>query len=176
VVVAWSEHSIQSDWVIEEADEGKGRRVLVPVFLDAVSPPRGFRSIQAANLTNWSPERPSPAFDSFLTDLVAMLGAPRPEPTLPPPAPKVSRKEEPQDATLAFESGLALEGQDDGQAAAWYRKAADQGNALAQNNLGWMYENGRGMARDDAQAAAWYRKAADQGHEDAKAALKRLGQ
>src|SRR5918994_1276189 len=43
VVVAWSEHSIQSDWVIEEADEAKERGILVPVLLDAVLPPRGFR-------------------------------------------------------------------------------------------------------------------------------------
>lgn len=31
-----------------------------------------------------------------------------------------------------------------------------------QNNLGWMYENGRGLAQDDRQAVAWYQKAADQ--------------
>ena len=28
--------------------------------------------------------------------------------------------------------------QDDAQAVAWYRKAAEQGDAAAQNNLGWM--------------------------------------
>ena len=32
--------------------------------------------------------------------------------------------------------------QDLAQAAAWYRKAAEQGHARAQNNLGWLYENG----------------------------------
>src|SRR3954454_23348705 len=90
VVVAWSKHSIQSDWVIEEADEGKRRGILVPVFLDAVSPPWGFRSIQAADLTAWSPERPSPAFDSFLADLGAVLGTPHPGPSPPSPAAKVS--------------------------------------------------------------------------------------
>src|SRR4051812_49944572 len=49
VVVAWSAHSVESEWVIEEADEGKKRGILVPVFLDAVSPPWGFRGIQAAD-------------------------------------------------------------------------------------------------------------------------------
>ena len=71
VVVAWSEHSINSKWVHEEADEGMEREILVPVLLDAVRPPRGFRGIQAADLLGWSPERPSPAFDSFLERLQA---------------------------------------------------------------------------------------------------------
>ena len=57
---------------------------------------------------------------------------------------------------------------DDAQAVAWYRKAADQGLAHAQDNLGRMYANGRGVAKDDAQAVAWYRKAADQGDADAQ--------
>ena len=49
----------------------------------------------------------------------------------------------------------------------WYRKAAEQGDAKAQFNLGLMYANGRGVRQDDAQAEQWYRKAAKQG--DAKA-------
>src|SRR5215216_2703159 len=51
VVVAWSEHSIRSEWVIEEAEEAKARGILIPVFLDTVQPPRGFRGIQAADLS-----------------------------------------------------------------------------------------------------------------------------
>jgi TPR repeat protein len=31
--------------------------------------------------------------------------------------------------------------QDYGEAMRWYRKAADQGNASAQTNIGWLYEN-----------------------------------
>ena len=49
------------------------------------------------------------------------------------------------------------------RAAAWYRKAAEQGDARAQTNLGGMYGNGQGVARDYVQAAVWYRKAAEQG-------------
>ena len=33
----------------------------------------------------------------------------------------------------------------------WYRKAADQGDAAAQYNLGVMYANGRGVTQDDAR-------------------------
>ena len=53
--------------------------------------------------------------------------------------------------------------QDYAAAVSWYRKAADQGDANAQYNLGIMYDNGQGVPQDYAAAAAWYRKAADQG-------------
>ena len=54
------------------------------------------------------------------------------------------------------------------QAAAWWQKAADQGDAEAQFNLGLMYDNGQGVAQNDQQAAAWYQKAANQGHAKAQ--------
>ena len=63
---------------------------------------------------------------------------------------------------------------DDAEAARWYRKAADQGNAGAQINLGLMYEHGRGVAKDDAEAVRWYRKAADQGDAAAQINLGRM--
>jgi two-component system sensor histidine kinase CreC len=53
--------------------------------------------------------------------------------------------------------------QDHKQALRWYRKAADQGNASAQYNLGWMYSKGKGVAQDDKQALKWFRMAAEQG-------------
>jgi len=45
---------------------------------------------------------------------------------------------------------------DDGQAAAWCRKAADHGHAVAQEALAVMYQDGRGVARDRAQVVAWH--------------------
>ena len=53
--------------------------------------------------------------------------------------------------------------QDYAAAVSWYRKAAEQGNASAQYNLGVMYDNGQGVPQDYAAAVSWYRKAADQG-------------
>jgi hypothetical protein len=50
------------------------------------------------------------------------------------------------------------------QAITWFRKAADQGDALAQRLIGYLYEEGgHGVQQDYAQAMAWHRKAADQG-------------
>ena len=44
-----------------------------------------------------------------------------------------------------------------------FKKAAEQGNAEAQFNLGVMYSNGRGVLQDDKEAVRLYRLAAEQG-------------
>ena len=41
----------------------------------------------------------------------------------------------------------------------WYRKAAEQGDARAQINIGIMYTSGQGVKQDYAEATAWYEKA-----------------
>jgi TPR repeat protein len=65
---------------------------------------------------------------------------------------------------------------DEAEAVRWYRKSADQGNALGQNNLGSMYQFGLGgLTKDEAEAVKWYRKAAAQGQEKAQENLKKLG-
>ena len=51
VVVLWSERSIRSTWVRDEAAEGRDQNKLVPVLLDAVKPPMGFRQFQTIDLT-----------------------------------------------------------------------------------------------------------------------------
>lgn len=62
-----------------------------------------------------------------------------------------------------YRAGLAGAAPDRQQAAAWYQKAAEQGHAPAQVNLGVMYANGRGLAHSDERAVHWYRAAAEQG-------------
>ena len=52
---------------------------------------------------------------------------------------------------------------DHAAAAYWYRKAAEQGDAGAQNALGALYASGLGVPQDQAQAVVWYRRAAEQG-------------
>ena len=42
-------------------------------------------------------------------------------------------------------------------------KAAEQGDAYAQSNLGFMYKNGEGVEADKSEAFKWFRKAAEQG-------------
>jgi hypothetical protein len=49
-----------------------------------------------------------------------------------------------------------------------WRPLAEQGDALAQYNLGVLYRKGRGMPQDDVQARQWFEKAAAQGQAKAQ--------
>ena len=60
---------------------------------------------------------------------------------------------------------------DAAKAAVWYRKAAEQGLAASQLQLGRLYYLGEGVPKDAAKAAAWLRKAAEQGLAEAQLAL-----
>jgi hypothetical protein len=53
----------------------------------------------------------------------------------------------------------------------WFRKAADQGFAHAQNALGRMYFKGHSVRQNYAEAIKWYRKAAEQGFAHAQVNL-----
>jgi len=50
----------------------------------------------------------------------------------------------------------------------WYRLAADQGDAVAQQSLGCVYREGKGVPQDDAESVRWFRLAAEQGRADAQ--------
>lgn len=67
------------------------------------------------------------------------------------------------DLALRYNQGSNGVKKDYKKAEKWYRKAAEQGDADAQNNLGVMYANGQGTPKDEAEAVKWYRKAAEQG-------------
>ena len=63
-------------------------------------------------------------------------------------------------ATLYYEGkGVAV---DYAEAAKWYRRAADQGDALGQYNLGALYAKGAGVTQDLVQAYMWFELAAAQ--------------
>jgi TPR repeat protein len=73
---------------------------------------------------------------------------------------------------MCYENGFGVT-KDMKQAAKWYRKAAEQGDAGAQYNLGVLYGQGDGVPKDLKQAAEWYRKAAEQGYAEAQFLLGR---
>lgn len=86
VVVLWSRHSVDSDWVRAEAGEGVRRGVLVPARLEAdVTPPLAFRNVQTADLAGWDPPRPHPGLDDLVRGVQAKTG-----PTAASPLPSVS--------------------------------------------------------------------------------------
>jgi TPR repeat protein len=85
-----------------------------------------------------------------------------PAPQLPQAAPNPSVEQTMQEGWAAYDR------HDYAEAMRWYRKAADQGNAAAQTNIGYLYYRGWGVAQDYAEAMRWYRKAADQGNATAQ--------
>jgi len=54
------------------------------------------------------------------------------------------------------------------EAAAWYRRAAEHGDANAQFNLGVCCANGQGVKQDYEEAVAWFHRAAEQGNAEAQ--------
>jgi TPR repeat protein len=65
-----------------------------------------------------------------------------------------------------FDQGKGV-AQDYSAAISWYRKAAEQGNAVAQLFLGTFYLVGQGVAQDYVQAHQWF-NLAGAGAKDAK--------
>ena len=56
-------------------------------------------------------------------------------------------------------------------ALAEWKPLAEQGDAIAQFNLGLLYDNGKGVIEDDKEAVKWYRLAAEQGNASAQLSL-----
>ena len=52
---------------------------------------------------------------------------------------------------------------DDQQAVYWYRKASEQGFAIAERNLGVMYVLGQGVEANETEAMRWFAKAVASG-------------
>jgi hypothetical protein len=74
VIVLWSNESVKSDWVQNEAAEGARRRILVPALIDEVQIPFEFRRIQAADLTDWKAEIDHPGFTIILGAISGIVG------------------------------------------------------------------------------------------------------
>ena len=57
--------------------------------------------------------------------------------------------------------------QDYKEAVKWYRLSAEQGDAVAQFNLGFMYGKGLGVPQDYVSAHMWWNLSGSNGHKDA---------
>src|SRR5262249_12576500 len=75
IVVLWSRSSTQSNWVLEEATDGRDRGILVPALIEAVNPPRGFRRFQAADLNGWDGAVDAPAFRLLCSSIERIANA-----------------------------------------------------------------------------------------------------
>lgn len=77
VVVLWSKRSVRSAWVRDEAAEGRDQGKLVPVLVDAIKPPMGFRQFQTIDLSR-SGRSPTGAALQRLLDTIDGLGGASP--------------------------------------------------------------------------------------------------
>ena len=78
-------------------------------------------------------------------------------------------------ARAGFDEGvIAHERGDYETALKEFRPLAERGDAMAQSNLGIMYENGQGVPQDYAEALKWFRKAATQDDVNAQYHLGRM--
>jgi TPR repeat protein len=82
---------------------------------------------------------------------------------LPPPKP---RPLTPEEARRLYERASS-----DANAMTTLRKAAEEGQAVAQLQFGRLYENGWGVPKDNDQAMQWFRKGADAGNAEARERL-----
>jgi hypothetical protein len=122
MVVLWSAHSIESDWVRDEADEARVRKKLVPVLIEAVNPPVGFRNIQAADLSEWDGSSNAPGVQQLLSDLESLIGKPAPK-----------KGSEPIRETRGKNENIA-EGEAGSNGAAWIKSVLQLG---AKFKTGW---------------------------------------
>jgi len=79
VLVLWSKQSVESDWVRDEAAQGRDRHRLVPLSLDGTPPPLGFRQIQVISLAGWRGRAESPQIEAIRRAIASAVGA-EPEP------------------------------------------------------------------------------------------------
>lgn len=79
VVVLWSATSRDSDYVLEEAEYGKRKDILFPVFIERVEFPYGFGRIQTADLIGWNDGVDHAGLQELLTPLRLHLNGHMPE-------------------------------------------------------------------------------------------------
>jgi adenylate cyclase len=53
VAVLWSQAALASNWVLDEAAEGRDLAKLVPIVIDGSRPPLGYRQYQTVDLSAW---------------------------------------------------------------------------------------------------------------------------
>ena len=79
VIVLWSQSSVESDWVRDEAAIGRDRHRLVPLSLDGSKPPLGFRQYQAIRLDEWNGGADAPEIAAIARAVGGVSHSPIPE-------------------------------------------------------------------------------------------------
>jgi hypothetical protein len=74
VLVVWTQRSITSEWVKNEASEAAQKGILVPVVLEKIELPLAFKRIESAMLIGWNGEQENPELDILFSSIENILG------------------------------------------------------------------------------------------------------
>jgi TPR repeat protein len=163
----------RDNWVKDEAAEGVRRGILIPAMIEDVIAPLGFRQSQTADLTGWKGDSAHPQLRDLLDAVSAQLGLERRGTKRRPPGAVVTPSP-PLPVDWKEQVWRYLDVKDYAKALSLLQKGADAGDTYGMFNLGWLYENGQGVAQNYGKARQWYQKAAEAGDTDAVQALSRL--
>jgi hypothetical protein len=154
VIVAWSPHSVVSDYIcVLEAWAAMERDILVPVLIAPCALPQPYNKIQTIDLSNWRGQRNTSTFRKLIEAIKACYEA-------------VQLSE----CLKAAKHNLAPVFERANMAA--ITKAAQAGDAKAQNLLGYACMlGGAGLAANEGEAIRWFTLSAQAGNADSMAQL-----
>jgi len=188
VIVLWSQASVASDWVRDEASRGRDRHRLVPVSLDGTAPPLGFGQYHVIDLSKWRGRTDAPQIAAIARAVAAAIGQPA---SAAAPARPLSRRQ-----ALRVGAGAAVVAAAGGGAVYAWRRGLFGASEVADNSIvvlafknlsgdpaqaflsdGLTEEVRAALARNDALKvlAATSSKAARDAGEDATTVARKLG-
>ena len=124
VVVLWSKQSIESNWVRDEAAQGRDRRRLVPLSLDGSAPPLGFRQFQMIDVSGWRGRADAPQMDAIRRAIATAIGQ-------EPPVPRAAASPMSRRGALVAGAGAAVALAGGGALVAWETGLLGPGEAHA---------------------------------------------
>lgn len=76
VIVLWTNNSIDRDYVLGEASEGKERNILIPVLLENVRIPIAFKRTHSIDLSNWDEKSIDNEFNNLIENINLLVNSP----------------------------------------------------------------------------------------------------
>lgn len=185
VVVIWSKNSVRSSWVVDEAETGRETGKLVPIIIDDCRPPLGMRGLHTRDLSEWEPSAQSDEFRGLLSDIhhhlrtssvgeITQRVATETVSDIDENLSTVDPDSEPEDAREQIRLAWYFRDIKEDRAGyfKWLRRAAEQGLAEAQCELGIAYlDGGEDLRKNKNLAKKWLQASAKQGIEFAQALL-----
>ncbi|MBC7886889.1 MAG: TIR domain-containing protein [Ferruginibacter sp.] len=74
VLVVWTQKSITSAWVKNEATEAAQKGTMLPVMLEQDAVPPGFKRVESTTMIGWKGEQGHPGLDRLFSSIENMLG------------------------------------------------------------------------------------------------------